>query len=108
MKSRYCNKTSGDAAIQKKVVSGLCKIEEERQFDNRGNDPRSLLSQDSFSHDGCTDKRSKANCHPELRQYDYLTSYRWLACWTANREVRGSNPGQDRNLVRDFCSTCAP
>src|SRR6218665_715908 len=31
-----------------------------------------------------------------------------LACWTANREDRGSNPGQGRNLVRDFCSTCAP
>src|SRR6218665_2474715 len=26
----------------------------------------------------------------------------WLACWTANREVRGSNPDQGRNLVRDF------
>jgi len=29
-------------------------------------------------------------------------------CWMANREVWGSNPGQGRNLVRDFCSTCAP
>ena len=25
-----------------------------------------------------------------------------LACWTANSEVWGSNPGQGRNLVRDF------
>src|SRR6218665_4179681 len=32
----------------------------------------------------------------------------WLARSTANREVRGSNPGQGRNLVRDFCFTCAP
>ena len=31
----------------------------------------------------------------------------WLACWTANQEVQGSNPGQGRNLVLDFCSTCA-
>src|SRR6218665_2364802 len=29
-----------------------------------------------------------------------------LIRWTANREVRGSNRGQGRNLVRDFCSTC--
>jgi len=27
---------------------------------------------------------------------------------TSNREVRGSKPGHGRNLVRDFCSTCAP
>ena len=33
---------------------------------------------------------------------------KWLACWFDNHEVRGSNPGQGRNLVRDFCSTCAP
>jgi len=25
-----------------------------------------------------------------------------------NREVRGSNPGQDRNVVRDFCSIWFP
>jgi len=25
---------------------------------------------------------------------------------TTNREVRGSNPGQGRNLVQDFCFTC--
>src|SRR6218665_2193034 len=31
-----------------------------------------------------------------------------LACWTANHEVQGSNPGQDRNLYRDFSSNCAP
>jgi len=28
----------------------------------------------------------------------------WLTSWT---EVRGSNHNQGRNLVRDFCSTCA-
>src|SRR6218665_4019164 len=32
----------------------------------------------------------------------------WLVCWTASREVWGSNPGQGRNLVRGFCFTCAP
>jgi len=32
---------------------------------------------------------------------------RWVACWTANREVRGSNLGQGRKLVREFCSTSA-
>ena len=25
-----------------------------------------------------------------------------LACWTADREVWGSNSGQDNNLVQDF------
>ena len=35
------------------------------------------------------------------------TVAQWLVCWTANREVQGSNPGQGRNLVWDFCSTCA-
>ena len=29
-----------------------------------------------------------------------------LACWTANREVRGSNPDQDRTLIRGVCSIC--
>src|SRR6218665_241300 len=32
----------------------------------------------------------------------------WLARWTANREFRDSNPGQGRNLDRDFSSSCAP
>jgi len=27
-----------------------------------------------------------------------------VACYTARREVRGSNPGQGRNLDQDFCS----
>ena len=36
------------------------------------------------------------------------TVAQWLACWAANSEVWGSNPGHGRNLVRDFCSTCAP
>jgi len=30
-----------------------------------------------------------------------------VACWTANREVWGSSPVHGRNLVWDFCSTCA-
>src|SRR6218665_1139443 len=30
----------------------------------------------------------------------------WLACWIVNREVWGSNPGQGKNLYRDFCSSC--
>ena len=29
-----------------------------------------------------------------------------VACWIATREVRGSNPGQGRNLDRDFWSMC--
>ena len=32
----------------------------------------------------------------------------WLACWTANQEVRGSNLGQGRIWVQEFCSTCTP
>jgi len=41
---------------------------------------------------------------------DYLSTNLMLGleCWAANLEAWGSNPGQGRNLVQDFCSTCAP
>ena len=38
-----------------------------------------------------------------LLSYGLTTGFRlnmqWLASWTANQEVLGSNPGQGRNLV---------
>src|SRR6218665_2953847 len=44
-----------------------------------------------------------------LLRYSYYAMVLWSACWTANRELRGSNPVQDRNLVADFCPTyCTP
>ena len=32
----------------------------------------------------------------------------WLACWTANREVRGSNPGQGQKFGSRFLCSLRP
>src|SRR6218665_1841485 len=41
-------------------------------------------------------------CYLAASLIKVYATVKWFACWIANRKVRGSNPGQGRNLVQDF------